>query len=313
LHPSRRLGARVLPRFGSGKNSPAMCRGSFEWCMPRSNVVTRRRLHNRKVLALLFGLFFVLTASSAFASVITSYSNTVALQNGLVGWWTFDGKNTHWDTGKTDDSSGNGNSGSLISMSTTTSPVRGKMGQALKFNGTNQYVNVPYSSTFAPTNITVSFWMKTSQAINTAFLTALSRGYDGSVTPWGFDFRNDLPGSNACSGVSCYLIFGTFPGGTEHGCLGTKDFNLDTTNIGKWYLVTGTFDGSTYRLYFNGVQNCSSSDSTALATNTKGLNIAYLDVNGSPGRFFPGTIDDVRIYNRALSAQEIYQLWAIGK
>jgi hypothetical protein len=214
--------------------------------MRRSNVVTRRRLHNRKVLALLFGLFFVLTASSAFASVITSYSNTVALQNGLVGWWTFDGKNTHWDTGKTDDSSGNGNSGSLISMSTTTSPVLGKIGQALKCDGSASYVNVPYSAVFQVPKITVSFWLKVNAGMNTKATTVLARGYDGSTADWFFDVRNDLQGTNACSGSPCYLVWAGFPGGTVHGCLSSKDFSTDTpSNIGKWFFVTGTFDGST--------------------------------------------------------------------
>jgi hypothetical protein len=88
----------------------------------------------------------------------------------------------------------------------------------------------------------------------------------------------------------------------------------DASTVGTWYFYAGTFDGATYKIYFNGVLNGSSADSTALITNNlKELNIGYLDVNGSPGRFFPGTIDDVRIYNRALSAQEIYQLSLMGK
>jgi len=49
-----------------------------------------------------------------------AHSNTIALSSGLVGYWTFDGGTTHWDTGKVDDVSGHGNTGQLINMSTTT-------------------------------------------------------------------------------------------------------------------------------------------------------------------------------------------------
>ena len=42
------------------------------------------------------------------------HSNTVALSSGLVGYWTFDGSQTNWTTGKTNDSSGKGNSGQLL-------------------------------------------------------------------------------------------------------------------------------------------------------------------------------------------------------
>ena len=60
-----------------------------------------------------------------------AHSNTVSLSNGLVGYWSLDGSQTNWTTGKTSDSSGQGNTGQLISMSTSTSPVAGKIGQAL--------------------------------------------------------------------------------------------------------------------------------------------------------------------------------------
>ena len=51
------------------------------------------------------------------------------LSNGLVGYWTFDGSATNWRTNTTADLSGNGNTGPLISMSTTTSPAAGKIGR----------------------------------------------------------------------------------------------------------------------------------------------------------------------------------------
>lgn len=65
--------------------------------------------------------------------------------SGLVGYWTFDGKDTNWNTNKTNDLSGNGNIGTMVSMSTTTSPVVGKIGRALR-NLSSGYMTVPNSS-----------------------------------------------------------------------------------------------------------------------------------------------------------------------
>ena len=65
------------------------------------------------------------------------------IQSGLVGYWTFDGKDTSWTnstTATTLDKSGNGNTGTLTNMLQSTAPVPGKIGQALKFDGSSGYV-----------------------------------------------------------------------------------------------------------------------------------------------------------------------------
>jgi hypothetical protein len=72
-------------------------------------------------------------------SVTIGHSNAT-VPNGLVGWWTLDGNNLIQNAR---DSSGQGNNGSLVGLNSTSSAeTAGKIGGALKFNGTNQYVNV---------------------------------------------------------------------------------------------------------------------------------------------------------------------------
>ena len=213
------------------------------------------------------GIIVITYTPVATKTVSIAHSNTVALSNGLVGYWTFDGGTLHWNTGKVDDVSGNGNTGQLISMNTTTSPVTGEIGQALKFNGTNQYISIPYSATYVSTHITVSFWMKTNASLTSTFATPLARGYNNANNiPWFFDFRGNFAGNLSCSTNPCYFDFANYTG-TSLGCIGTTDFKL-AANIGKWYFVTGTFDGSTYKLYLNSALSCSSPDATALAANT---------------------------------------------
>ena len=80
---------------------------------------------------------FPLTAD---AGVIGKPPNYLTVNQGLVGWWTFDGPDmtggTVWDR------SGQGNHGSAIGMATSTMYAAGKIGQALKFDGVDDFVRV---------------------------------------------------------------------------------------------------------------------------------------------------------------------------
>src|SRR5919109_3965900 len=81
-------------------------------------------------------------APPAHASVIVNAPRSLGLTNGLVGWWTFDGSDISGVQAY--DRSGNGNRGILTSGPTRTI---GKIGQGLQFDGVNDYVSGPSSST----------------------------------------------------------------------------------------------------------------------------------------------------------------------
>ena len=76
--------------------------------------------------------------------------------------------------------------------------------------------------------------------------------------------------------------------------------NALTTNT--WIHLAGTYDGATLRLYVNGVQVSSRAQTGAIAISTNPLQIGGDTLYG---QYFPGRIDEIRIYNRALSATEI--------
>jgi Concanavalin A-like lectin/glucanases superfamily len=86
------------------------------------------RVYNRALSATEIKQLYNLGAANV------GHSNAM-ISNGLVGYWTFDGKDTNWTTGQTRDLSVNGNNGSLAFMSTSSSPTIGKIGQALNFVG----------------------------------------------------------------------------------------------------------------------------------------------------------------------------------
>src|SRR3989344_7600965 len=88
--------------------------------------------------------YFIPTAAHA-AVRLSMPPNYLTTGSGLVGYWTFDGKDTNWGTNTTNDMSGQGNTGTLTNMSTTTSPVVGKIGQGLFFPDQSE-VNITNST-----------------------------------------------------------------------------------------------------------------------------------------------------------------------
>ena len=222
-------------------------------------------------------------------------SPTTAVSNGLVGYWTFDGKNINWATGQAFDSSGLGNTSSLISMSTTTTPVIGKIGQALNFNGTSQYLTLPTSFQGLSGPVTFSAWV---------YPTALQDGEiiacnNSLLEKW--QLRMDRGGD------------GVFSFAADRGDQGRAvSTQTVSSSLNTWVMVTGTNDGTTNKIYINGVLQGSFAHSGANGTCSGIPAIGDDPVPGNGNPYFAGKIDDVRIYNRALSAQEVQQLYLQG-
>jgi large repetitive protein len=105
-------------------------------------------------------------APRAQASFILHKPNAIGLSNGLVGWWTFDGKDISGVQAY--DRSGNGNRGIL-----TTGPVQavGKIGQALQFDGVDDSVSINDANSLdLTTAVTVSAWFKADSWNTAAFI-----------------------------------------------------------------------------------------------------------------------------------------------
>jgi len=241
------------------------------------------RVYSRALSATEIALLF----ASGRANIGVSAKN--ALTSGLVGYWPFDGNTTNWTTGTTLDLSGNSNSGSLSSMATTTSPIPGRIGQALSFNGTSQTVQVPSAASLQGlTTISVSAWIRTTNT------------QGGS--------REILRKGNGASSWFLLLNSANKIAFTSSGASGEYSNGILYPTDNAWHLVTATFDGSTIRIYLDGALKISYTGA-ALASNTDPLSLGSLH---GASQFFPGSIDDARIYGRALSATEVAQLYAVG-
>ncbi len=232
-------------------------------------------------------------------SIAVNHSTNLGLTNGLVGLWSFDGKDTNWGTNTETDGSGNGNTGTLVGMSTTTSPTIGKIGQALKFKGVNQgsYVGLGSSSALDPNRFTIAAWVNVNTT--TCYNYIYSNARDGGPSYNGIDFHV------YCSGELTAAIW--------NGSAYYITSSAGTVVPGIWTHVAVTYDGSHFILYANGVQLISQAqtvDPGSPATYTS--NIGGMGL--APGTYsMNGKLDDVRLYNRALSAREVKQLYNMGK
>jgi len=241
------------------------------------------------------------------AQTKVNVSQNSRMTNGLVGLWSFNGPDVSGTTAY--DRSGQGNNGTLTGGPT---PIIGKVGQGMSLNGINQYMLVSDPGSGVLDFGTGSF----------------------SVSVWGFhrDFTNPKSSFVFRKSSQCYLGAGRPGWDIGHGysvngvdvCLndGTNYVRsavvLDagsrpTDFINKWIHIVIVFDRSIGRTkyYINGVKQVNEQD---ISTVTGSIdNTADLSVGTAYGWNVDGILDEVRIYNRALTTAEITDLYNQGR
>ena len=212
--------------------------------------------------------------------------------SGLVGHWTLDGTDTIWTSstaGTTLDKSGNGNTGTLTNMNRATTPTLGKLGQAMNFFGGSNSIKITQSASINISNVmSIGAWVYPTS--NTSWQWIVSKR--GSCSTVNYQFYTE-------SGVLKFISTSTVYSSGK------------TLILNKWQYVTATYDDSanTLKFYIDGVLvNTNTSATDALTGNTNDL---WIGDNGCTSAF-NGTIDDVRIYNRILSAEEIAGLYQMS-
>jgi len=199
---------------------------------------------------------------------------------GLVAAYAFaEGSGT-----TTADASGNSNTGTLTAATWTTA---GRSGSALTFNGTSSWVTIPATPALdLPTTLTVEAWV-----------------YPTSLTNW-----RTVVLKEAAWGYT-YALYASDGAGHPAGHLMNKGSQQAVQVIGPsslplnaWSHLAMTFDGATLRLFVNGSPVASQATTGAAATSTGPLRLGG---NGRWGEYFAGRIDEVRLYNRALTQAEV--------
>lgn len=212
--------------------------------------------------------------------LVTSASAQSSLTNGLVAYWSF-------DAGAAADDSGNGHNGTLFNTVAT----NGNRGGALGFNGVNSRVQViPDTALNLRGAVSITAWIRPSSNFVDVSQTILRNGL----------FNDEL-----------YALYYAVGGNVSFVWYDT-DWRVLNSSPGliapeQWTHVAATRSATHFiRLYVNGVEVGSGQGAQPTATNPQYLQIG--STQPDPSYDFSGLIDEVRIYNRVLTTNEIQVL-----
>lgn len=252
----------------------------------------------RKILLSVAGLLCLFFIFSFY------YVHTSDATGNLLTYWKFD-ETTAGDT--VFDSSGNGFNGTPHNLPQPSTDVPSTITfsdpESLSFNGTTQYVSVPDSPSFAMTSATFSVWVKFTNLGAGDMDMIAKRSSDGSQAQWQFGYNaggNQFKVSlaNGTSGSSCCTDFDWSPS--------------PSLSANTWYNIAVAIDGTHHTLtwYQNGISK-TTQDTTG---SSLGAEIpADLTLGASydgNDEFLQGLLDDVRIYNTALTSDQIADIAA---
>ncbi|WP_164737339.1 LamG-like jellyroll fold domain-containing protein [Georgenia sp. SYP-B2076] len=209
---------------------------------------------------------------------------TIGTTSAVRGTWSLDeGQGT-----VAGDGSGLGNNGVVKGGATW---VAGKAGTALALNGTTGYVAVPDKASLDLTGpMTVSAWVRPEVA---ATQYVVKKAKNGGTD--GFEL-------GLSSGGTAFLRLNQTTSGDTYRVESTSKYPVDKAT---WMHLTGTYDGTTMRLYVNGALQASKAGPAAIRANS-----LELAIGAEPGgvRPFKGAIDSVGLQGRALSDAEVAAL-----
>jgi hypothetical protein len=243
-----------------------------------------------KKLSLLLSAFLI--GSLLQAQNLPSYLPA----NGLVGWWPFNGN--------ANDESGGGHNG-IINGATLTSDRFSNANSAYSFNGSSSYIfcgNFSNLSTSTLSGLSISYWFNSSS----------SEGVNSDC----YDLRSTNNNSyqtllNNPSPNNVSLVRFLMPSG---GCNKSSNTNY---NLNQWNHIVevNDFTTNTFRLFFNGIEinmtnNLACSQIPALINPRFNIGSRFNYIENSRCCYFSGKLDDFGLYNRALTQQEITNLYS---
>lgn len=264
-----------------------------------------------KIAALIFFTTFIL-----LISISGVYA---ACPSGMVSYWRFDE-----NSGTTAYDSADSNNGVLINNPAW---VSGKINSALNFNGINQYVSAPDNNNLDLTVFSLEAWFKLDSFPDKLFRGNVNdppevTGNGSTILAKGEDSSTDH------DNYAIYIISDSVSNGNVIACEFENNsdydyriyYNINSAYLGKWTHVVCTLEGTNFKLYVDGTDVTSSSRlfgekkilTTSLptgvlpATGNSPLFIGAIN-EATKGllAFFNGTIDEVTIYNRALTSAEV--------
>lgn len=221
-----------------------------------------------------------------------------SLKRGLILHFDFDREPV---AGKVVDTSGSGNNGVAVGVQWV---ADGHRGGGAGFSLTNSYIRVPNNASLNPTNLTLVAWIKTSWSDN-----VWRRIIDKQ---WNHGFAVSIAGAYTGKGKETSPKSKGFATSEMNGHYMGTDAKVDD---GQWHQIVTTFDGMEQMLFADGIPQRSNRQwNGAVAANEFDLTIGANRSNPNAqvdeiGSSFNGMMDDVMVFNRALSAAEVKALY----
>jgi len=213
---------------------------------------------------------------------------------GLAGWWTMGDVTTSTGncTTKVADYSGNGNSGTCSGNPPWTARIAGV--GALSFNGSGQFVSTSVNN-LPTSDLSIAFWANASAG----------NGVGASHRIFGYE--NSSSGTN---GLAMYFSTDTAPMLIMRNNGTSYDMAWGTISTGSWYHYAVTISSTAGTcVYLNGVLVNANISATAYSVAGQSFHIG---TSGDAATPFIGSLNDVRVYNRALSVSEVAELYNGG-
>ncbi|HUS29241.1 MAG TPA: LamG domain-containing protein [Kofleriaceae bacterium] len=219
----------------------------------------------------------------------TTASIDAGLPAGLVGWYPFEAAATSDDVIANHDG--------MCGLNLCPQPAAGHIGGGVQFDGIDDCFTVSDAGQLQLPQITLAIWA--NQATGGTLSHVSKRVVGGSVNSW--QLETEALGMPANS-----LSFTTYDNSGFNQYARTA---ANTIVLGTWQHLAATYDGTTKRVYINGIEQASVAEPTALPYDNMPMMIGC-DDNNPISEYYNGTLDDLQIYNRALSATEIADLAA---
>ncbi len=227
-------------------------------------------------------IFIALSTITAFAQNVPSYVPS----NGLVGWWPFNGN--------ANDESGNGNHG-MVNGATLTNDRFGNANMAYSFDGVNDLINVgnPLQLNNALSSYSQSAWVFFYDTpVSFGSYPIVSKRHDNTGNDWATPvFRSSQN-------------FWFFADDANYA--GPNYAISSTIALGTWKYSVFVKENDTYKIYLDGVLDVSIVDNHTMNGSSNDL---IFGAQLAWPQFFKGLIDDIGIWNRALTACEIQDLY----
>lgn len=247
------------------------------------NVLLTNR--NQPMKKIILGLAVMLTVT--IQAQVPNYTPA----NGLVGWFPF--------TGNSNDLSTIGNNG-IVSGASLVNDRLGNTNSAYSFNGSTDYITIPHNAAYNNQQYSISFWFKFSIPstsgsggfnVNPSLMSKLAANTNVNYDNWVFYEGQGQIG------------FGSGQGGAS-GVGGTPSSGQ---NDGQWRHIIVSIGSDSIRTYLNGQK---------ISANPKGVNLTFnsqpINIGRSVATYwkaYQGSIDDIGIWNRVLTQQEVTALY----